>query len=328
MTATKKNIPAFIPALVVGLLAFALFAPTIPYGFTGYDDNDYVTDNPYVQRGISGESIVWAFTTGHAANWHPITWLSHAFDWQISGKNPWMHHATNVCLHAVNAALLFLLLYRCTGALWPSFFVAALFAVHPLNVQSVAWVAERKNVLSTFFGLLSLLAYARYSRTKSAPAYAASLALLACGLMSKPMLVTWPFVMLLMDYWPLQRIAAPIRDFKQVVRQVLKLTPEKVPYFALVFVSSVVTYLVQSRAGATGGEGGIPILYRCLNAIVSYAAYLWQTVWPFGLAAFYPHPFDTIAMWKVVLSLFLLLAITALVLRYGSTKRYLVFGWF
>ncbi|MDZ4861235.1 MAG: tetratricopeptide repeat protein [Candidatus Hydrogenedentes bacterium] len=315
-------------AFGVGVLAFALYASSISFGFTGYDDNDYVTDNPYVQRGVSGESIVWAFTTGHAANWHPVTWLSHAMDWEISGERPWMHHVTNVLLHAANSSLLFLLLYRYTGALWPSLFAAALFAVHPINVQSVAWVAERKNVLSTFFGLASLIAYSEYATRRSIPMYCAAGAFLALGLMSKPMLVTWPFVMLLLDYWPLQRIAASTRPFSPFLREMSKYAVEKVPFFILVLLSSVTTYLVQASAGAMGEGAGVPMLYRVGNAVIAYAAYLGKTSWPFGFAAFYPHPLGMFPLWKVAVLGVFLLAIAGVVIQQSAKRRYLFVGWF
>ena len=325
---TITTVPAWVPALALVLFSLALYSPALSYDFTGYDDDDYVTDNPHVQRGLSGSMLTWAFTTGHAANWHPITWVSHALDWQLAGAKPGMHHATNILFHAINAALLFLLLQRCTQATGPSFAVAALFAVHSFNVESVAWIAERKNVLSMFFGLCSLIAYAEYARRPRRSLYFASALFLALGLMSKPMLVTWPFVMLLLDYWPLGRIAPPILPPGPFLKAVKKRAVEKAPFFLLAAVSSVITYLVQARGGAMGATEAIPPLYRIGNALVSYADYALMTVWPFGLAAMYPHPFEALPLWKALLAAMALTAVTAGVLAYAGKARYLATGWF
>ncbi len=324
----QKPIPEWILVVALILVAAGLYAPSLGYDFTGYDDDEYVTESPYVQRGLSVEMFTWAFTTGHAANWHPLTWISHAFDWQLAGPNPALHHATNVLLHALNAGLLFVLLKRCTGATWPSFAVAALFAIHPVNVESVAWIAERKNMLSTFFGILSLIAYGAYAKNRKRSAYVASCAALALGLMSKPMLVTWPFVMLLLDYWPLDRIKAPVLPLAPFVKDLRPLALEKVPFFLLVLASSITTYRIQSSGGAMGGVEFIPIVFRLGNAVVSYCNYVVVTFWPFGLAALYPHPLNALPVWKVLAAVIAMSTVTAAVLRFGRKERYLVTGWF
>lgn len=315
---------------VAGLILFTclLYARTLTFDFTGYDDDVYVTENPNIQRGVSPTMIAWAFTTGHASNWHPLTWISHAIDWQLAGKNAWLHHATNVLLHALNAALLFVFLHRATASTWRSLMVAALFAVHPLNVESVAWVAERKNVLSMFFGLLSFIAYVNYARTPSRGRYAATAVFLVLGLMAKPMLVTWPFAMLLLDYWPLGRIGAPIWPPAPFLRELRKFAMEKVPLFAIAAASSLTTYLVQAHGGATGSNDSIAMSYRVGNALVSYCNYVVMTIWPFGLAAFYPHPLNTLPIWEPVLALAMLMGATVAVVLYGPKSRYLVAGWF
>lgn len=322
----QGTIPTWAVCAVLVAISVAVYARAVTFDFTGYDDNDYVTENVYVQRGLSPSLVWWAFTTGHAANWHPITWISHAIDWQIAGKSPWMHHAGNVALHAANAALLFVFFRRATGLVWPSFFVAALFALHPLNVQSVAWVAERKNVLSTFFGILSLMMYADWARDRARYKYVLSGLLLALGLMSKPMLVTWPFVMLVLDVWPLRRIISGDAKRGKTARQIAALAKEKAPFFALIIVSSAVTYLIQSKSGATGAEP-VPILFRLENAVVAYMMYLVKTVWPFGLAVFYPHPLGTTPWWLVAPALVLLTGMTVFAFRVSKARPYVPAGW-
>lgn len=323
-----KQIPWWLPVAGVMLFTCLLYARTLTFDFTGYDDDVYVTDNPNIQRGVSSAMIGWAFTTGYASNWHPLTWLSHAMDWQLAGRNAWLHHATNMLLHALNSALLFVFLHRATKSTWRSLMVAALFAVHPLNVESVAWVAERKNVLSMCFGLLSFIAYVNYARTPSRGRYATTAVFLILGLMSKPMLVTWPFAMLLLDYWPLGRISTPIWPSAPFLRELRKFTIEKIPLFAIVIASSVTTYLIQAHGGATKSNDSIAMSYRVGNALVSYCNYVIMTIWPFGLTAFYPHPLNTLPIWKPALALAVLIVATVAVVAYGRKSRYLVAGWF
>jgi len=297
--------------LLLALVTLLVYLPVTHSGFVVYDDNTYVTENSVVQNGLSWPGVQWAFTTGHGGNWHPLTWLSHMTDCGLFGLNASAHHSVNVLLHAMNAALLFGLLFRLTGALWPAAFVAALFAWHPLHVESVAWIAERKDVLSTFFALLTLQAYVRYAqrvtggkwqvtRTETAdPASALSrvtchtsrfywLALLffALGLMAKPMLVTLPFVMLLLDWWPLRRI--PVSGFR--FPDLARLALEKWPFFLLVVISCVVTFLAQRHDAAVMTLEQFPLKLRAANALISYESYLAKMFWPWPLAIFYPLP--------------------------------------
>jgi tetratricopeptide (TPR) repeat protein len=320
-------------ALLLAMFTLAVYLPVVRNGFILYDDGDYVTQNKVVQGGLTLEGIKWAFTTFDFANWHPLTWLSHMTDIELFGVNAAGSHFVNALFHAANTVLLFALwlhLMRCdpepkTGvprqldALWPAAFIAGLFAVHPLHVESVAWAAERKDVLSTFFGLLSLLSYAQYAKNKTgrpSPAYWLALFFFACGLMSKPMLVTWPFVMLLLDYWPLQRLKAP------TLRQLLV---EKIPFFLLTFVSGVVTYLAQ-KTGAVRSLTDVPLLYRFDNAVVSVAVYLGKLVWPSRLAVIYPMP-HYIPPATFFASLAILIFITVVAWLTRKKEPFLLFGW-
>ncbi|HUL98834.1 MAG TPA: hypothetical protein VLU24_05335, partial [Mycobacterium sp.] len=306
-----------------------------------------MTANPHVAGGLTWENVAWAFTTNHAANWHPLTWLSHMADVELFGMNAGAHHLTSLLFHAANTLLLFLLLRRMTGALGRSAFVAALFAVHPLHVESVAWVAERKDVLSTLFWMLTLLAYARYVEASSLAAesrpgrlgwYALVLLLLALGLLAKPMLVTLPFVMLLLDVWPLGRLnrsagpdaGGPSRlpgSGRVRLRAAGALILEKVPLFVLVAASSAVTLVVQHRGGAMTAFRKYPFPLLLQNALVSCVAYIADMVWPAGLGMFYPLP-SAIAAWKVA-GATVLLAIASLIAIGAFRKRpYITVGWF
>jgi tetratricopeptide (TPR) repeat protein len=283
-------------------LTLVVFARTLGNGFVDYDDNQYVTINPTVQEGVTIDGFAWAFTTRTASNWHPVTWLSHMLDVSVFGVKPWGHHFTNILFHAANVALLFFALELMTQAVWRSALAAALFAVHPLHVESVAWVAERKDVLSTFFGLLSLLAYVRWVHVKSSPrrtaavawVYFAALGCFGLSLMAKPMLVTWPCVLLLFDVWPLERLrftrAAINRTPIQQQPSFVTLLVEKVPFFALSIASSAMTLWAQHEGGVVASLQRVGLEHRVFNAIVAYAAYLWRTIWPFDLAVVYPHP--------------------------------------
>ena len=332
--------------LLLALVTLLVYLPASRDGFVNYDDQDYVTENSVVQKGLTWTGIKWAFTTGHASNWHPLTWLSHMADCELFGLNPGAHHLVNVLFHTVNAVLLLLLLFRMTGALWPAAFVAALFAWHPLHVESVAWISERKDVLSTFFALLTLLAYARYAqhvtsdmcqvtRTNSASSpvtrhpsrfYWLALLFFALGLMSKPMLVTLPFVMLLLDYWPLHRLSSGTGR----PATALHLAWEKWPFFLLTIVSCVVTFLVQSqRSGdAVASLELVPLHYRFCNALVSYGLYLLKMVWPVGLAVFYPLPGHlTWILMAAITSAVILVIISSFVWQAGRAHAYLPVGW-
>ncbi len=292
--------------------------------FVNYDDPLYVTDNPHVRDGLSGQNIAWAFTSTEALNWHPLTWISLQLDAQIYGTRAWGYHLTNLLLHAANTVVLFLALRRLTGALWRPALAAALFALHPLHVESVAWIAERKDVLSTFFGMLCLLAYGHYVQRPGPWRYLLVAAFLALGLMAKPMLVTLPFVLLLLDYWPLGRLfargGAPSGSWRWIVL-------EKVPLLALAGVSAVLTVYAQQRGGAIETLTTLPFGVRLANAVVSYVRYLGLTLWPAGLAPFYPHPQDSLPAWQVSGAAALLIALSAGALALARRCPYLIVGW-
>jgi len=305
-----------VPVICLGLAAmtFAVFGQTLTHEFIDYDDNAYVYDNPVVSQGLTLKGILWAFSF-HADNWHPLTWLSHILDCQWYGLHPGGHHLTNVLLHAATVIVLFLILRRMTGALWRSAFVAAVFAIHPLRVESVAWVAERKDVLSGLFFMLTLGAYVRYaSRPWSAARYGLVALLFALGLMCKPMLVTLPLVLLLLDYWPLQR-AEPA----------WKLVKEKLPLLALSAVACVVTLLAQTKTVQSIQAISLP--HRLGNALVSCMVYLGQMVYPAGLAVFYPYPRNGLPTWEVALAGVLLAGISAAAWRQRGRQPWLWMGW-
>ena len=315
------------PRLITLLLAFATLVVFLPVGsheFVSFDDTDYVTENPFVKNGLTFTDIVWAFNTFHAGNWHPLTWISHMLDCQLFGANAGAHHFVNVLFHAANTALLFTLLLRLTGKIWPCAFIAALFAWHPLHVESVAWIAERKDVLSTFFALLALLNYAKYvaeskaQGPKSKLFFTYSLLAFALGLMVKPMLVTLPFVMLLLDFWPLQRFSHSTFP-RALVR-------EKAPFFLLAAISCVVTFFAQKAGGAVASLAKVSLLYRLESAPVAVMDYLGKFFWPAGLCVFYPlrqniSPFAPIAATGA------LILISLAAWRARNTKPYLLFGW-
>ncbi len=306
---------------VVALLLFfgtlLLYYPTLQNGFVNYDDPAYVTSTPHVQQGLTHRSLAWAFTSTAEANWHPLTWLSHMLDAQLFGLRPPGHHAQSVLWHAVNVVLLFFLLAKATGFVGRSAVVAALFAVHPLNVESVAWVSERKTVLCTFFLLLALAAYGWYVKRPRASRYLLVALLFALGLMAKPMLITLPFLLLLVDFWPLER-------FPQT--QLSKLVLEKIPFLALSAGSAVVTLYAQRAGGAVGSTQLLPVAMRVKNAIYSYFVYLDKTLWPSRLAVFYPHPEGSLALWKVVGAAVVLIAIT-IIFQHFRERRYLLISW-
>jgi predicted negative regulator of RcsB-dependent stress response len=334
-----------ILCLLLVLLILAFYNPVVHNGFTNMDDDAYITGNVHVQAGLTWTTVKWAFTSFDAANWHPATWLSHALDCQLFNLNPVGHHYVNVLMHGVNAILLFLLLESATGLTWPSLMVAALFALHPVNVESVAWASERKNVLSMLFFLLTLNAYGWYVRKGGVYRYAVVAGLFAVGLMAKSEIITLPFVLLLWDYWPLDRLAgaavlgsvlsSPLSVLKKrhteelpgaaapVSRSFSFLFLEKVPLLALSAGSAVMTLLAQSAGGAvhttsTPGRFG--------NAIVAYVRYLGEAFWPVRLAAYYPHPRLLLPTWEIVASATVLLVLTAFVLHWRS-HRYLMVGW-
>jgi tetratricopeptide (TPR) repeat protein len=312
-------------AVCAGLLALTLaaYAGVAANGFINLDDNDYVTQNLHVQAGLSWKGVVWAFTTGHSANWHPLTWLSHMLDCQLYGLRPAGHHLTNLALHLASTLLLYRLFRVATGATWPSAFVAAAFAVHPLHVESVAWVAERKDVLSALLGILTMLAYVRWTQSREPGRYALVVALYALGLLAKPMLVTLPFVLLLLDLWPLARTTAPWKDRVGLAR----LAREKIPLFALAAACSAVTFLVQREAGAMSLGDQLPFGTRLQNALVSYVAYLGKAIAPGGLAVYYPHRVEAHPAWQVAGATLCLAALTWLAFRATERRPWMTVGW-
>jgi protein O-mannosyl-transferase len=304
------------------ILTWAVFVQTVRYDFVNYDDPSYVYQNTRITSGIDFANVAWAFTHVHSENWHPLTTITHMLDCQLHGLNAGWHHFSNVLLHCLAVVLLFLALERMTGALWRSAFVAAVFAVHPLHVESVAWIAERKDVLSAVFFMLTLLAYMRYTRVPSIGRYLTVALFIALGLMSKPMLVTLPFVLLLLDYWPLERVKA---DRSNIGRSVLPLVLEKIPLIALSAVSSIVTFLAQR--GAIGWTEQLPVSERVNNAFVAYVVYIRQMFWPTALAVFYPHPENRLPVWEVSLALIVLVGITAAAFVLRKKAPYFVTGW-
>lgn len=287
--------------------------------FIRYDDGLYVVDNPQVQRGLRADGFLWAFTTTHASNWHPLTWLSLMADYELYGLHAAGYHWTNLLLHAGNVVLLFFVLQVMTGAVWRSFLVAALFAVHPLHVESVAWVAERKDVLSTLFWLLTMVSYTSYVRRGGMGRYLLVLMSFLLGLMAKPMLVTLPFVLLLLDWWPLGRFQTGNASYR--------LVKEKAPLIFFSAVSSFVTYTVQESSGSVTSLIHLSFGDRCAAALVAYASYVGKMIWPVNLAVFYPHP-GTWPLWQVVASALVLAAITTACILLIREYPYLFVGWF
>jgi protein O-mannosyl-transferase len=308
--------------VILAGLTWLVFGQTLWHDFINYDDPRYVYENTKITGGLSTSGIAWAFTHIHSMNWHPLTTISHMLDCQLYGLNAGWHHFTNVLLHTLAAILLFLALQQMTNAVWRSAFVAAVFAIHPLRVESVAWVAERKDVLSGVCFMLTLLAYVFYTRAPSLGRYLAVALVFVFGLMSKPMLVTLPLVLLVLDYWPLSRIGG---RGSGAGPQLLIPVLEKIPLIALSAVSSFVTLLVQK--GAVGWTEDLPILERINNAAVSYVLYIWQMFWPMNLAVFYPHPENRLPLWEIISSLLLLICITALAIAVRKKRPYLITGW-
>jgi len=317
------------PAVLLALVTFTVYVQVLQHPFSNYDDAEYVSQNQNVHDGVTRAMLRWAFTSIDHANWHPVTWISHALDWQLFGPSPIGHHFMSLLLHIVTVVLLFLFLAETTRSTIRSLLVASLFAVHPVSVESVVWIAERKNVLCVLFFFAALLAYASYARRPNVFRYLLVVFLFVLSLASKAMTVTFPFVLLLVDFWPLQRIqkwtlpsgAFPIRQVS-IVRSVL----EKLPLVALSIADSIVTVIAQRRVGAVRSATDYPSLMRIENAIVSYAAYLWNAIWPVKLSVLYPYPSSGLPAWKVLLSASVLAAISAWVWRERS-RPYLLMGW-
>jgi Flp pilus assembly protein TadD len=353
----KKSFPVIFVYFALALSTLVIYWQAHSFDFINYDDIYYVSQNDHILSGLTIENITWAFTTNLTANWHPLTWLSLMLDCQLFGPNPGWIHFINVLFHIANTLLLFAVLKKTTNLLWPSAFVAAAFALHPMHVESVAWIAERKDVLSTFFFMLTLLAYIEYVKKRSAFQYVLSIVIFAIGLMAKPMLVTLPFVLLLLDYWPLDRFARP--QNKTVTRQKNKISAnprqhfqyniiiEKIPFFALAAVSSVITFFVQRSEGAVVQIGSLPLFSRTANAFLSYGQYIFKMFWPQNLAVFYPptanfpywqnspsswqvyFPYwqSNFSLWQIIISVLILILVTFFVIRFRN-RRYLPVGWF
>lgn len=318
---------------VIGIYATLILVTVLAFwqltrcDFIVYDDPVYVTENPYVRSGFTIENIVWAFNSRYASNWHPLTWFSHMLDWQLFGKNFGWHHLTSLLLHIASTLLLFAVMRQMTGAIWRSAFVAALFAIHPLHVESVAWLSERKDVLSTFFWFLTMICYVRYVKRPSGAGYLLTLLVFALGLMAKPMLVTLPFVLLLLDYWPLNRIENLSLTESSSRQIVFHLVREKIPFFALSTASSIVTFFAQ-RNTAVVQIHKLPVITRIANATVAYLEYIEKTFWPSRLAAFYPYSTDRLSIWRITSAALLLVLITIWAIRLAPRHRYLTTGWF
>jgi tetratricopeptide (TPR) repeat protein len=308
--------------LLLILITIALYWPVAGFGFVNFDDGNYVADNRVVQDGLTFIGLKWAFTVMYAANWHPLTWLSHMLDCELFGVNAGAHHLVNVLIHAVNSALLFNLWFRLTGRQWSSALVAALFAWHPLHVESVAWISERKDVLSTFFGLLALMSYERYTRMGSWRGYWMSLIFFGLGLLAKPMLVTWPFVLLLLDCWPLGRI----RLEALATRKVIPMLTEKIPFFALTLGSCIVTLFAQHAAVIT--LENLPFRYRLINAIDAIKNYVLKLLWPENFSILYPFSKISVPVWSTTTTILILVSIAAWMLRKRSPCVLIGWLWF
>jgi tetratricopeptide (TPR) repeat protein len=310
------------------VLAIAAYWPTFSNGFVNYDDPRYVLQNPLVAKGLTLSNIAFAFRTTMEANWHPITWISHMADVQFFGLQPAGHHASSLFLHCLNVLFLFLLLDSATGFRWRSALVAALFAVHPLNVECVAWISERKSLLSTTFLLLAFFAYGWYVKKPGISRYLPVVALFALGLASKPMVITFPFLLLLLDYWPLNRLPVPStgKSEDSFLGKLGELSMEKAPLFLLGIASGWITLYAQRESGAVATSAGLPLVQRIPNAIYSYLLYILKGLWPIRLAVFYPHPENSLAPSKPIVAALFLIAVTYFVWLHRE-KRYLVTGW-
>jgi len=315
--------------LLLAIGTFVCFSQVRNFDFTNYDDDLYVSENPRVPAGLTAENIVWAFTTGDTGYWHPLTWISFMLDCQLFGPNPGRIHLVSLLLHIANTLLLFTALRKMTASLWSSAFVAAAFAIHPIHVESVAWIAERKDVLSTFFFMLTLLAYYRYTQQQNKGRYFLVLLAFAFGLLAKPMLVTLPFVLLLLDYWPLNRFGSNQKKQTDVSQKSFGyLVLEKIPFFVLSAALSAVTFLIQWNRGVTPDVNSLSLRSRAANALISYSTYIGKMFWPKNLAVFYPYDTGSFVPLQVVSSASLLLIISILVIYWARRKKYLFTGWF
>jgi tetratricopeptide (TPR) repeat protein len=306
--------------VVLIIVVLTAYYQATHHEFISYDDEAYITDNAHIKEGVNCNSIRWAFTSLDVSNWHPVTWISHMIDYSMYGSDPYGHHLSNIILHILNAALLFCLLYFTTKNYWASYFVSALFALHPLHVESVAWAAERKDVLSTFFLMLTLTSYSAYVKKDNRKFYYVAIVLFAVGLMSKPMLVTLPAIMLLWDFWPLERFENSAQVFPKLMR-------EKIPFLLLALLSSAVTYYAQDKGGALSSLDATPPLLRTANAFAVYISYLLKTVWPSNLAIIYPLP-DKAPVLQGTIAALSIIVISITAYRAGGKHPYLITGWF
>ena len=314
----QQKLPLIISLLLVAAILIAYWQVK-NFDFICFDDKPYVTENHHVRAGLTIKGFTWAFTTFHVSNWHPLTWLSHMADCELYGLNPMGHHWTSLQIHIANTLLLFFILQYMTGALWRSAFVAALFALHPLHVESVAWVAERKDVLSAFFGMLALLSYCRYAKQPSLAGYLLTILFFSMGLMAKPMLVTLPFLLLLLDFWPLERFRSAT---------VSRLVLEKIPLFVPVVISSCLTFMAQQSSGAVKPLESFSLTVRIANAFVSYASYVVKAIWPHNLTVFYPHSGNTLPLWQVFGAILLVGGASVLAIRSLKKYPYIAVGLF
>lgn len=318
-------------SLVLVFITFGVYWQSVNYPFISFDDPLYVTENTNIHQGLTIDSISKAFTDPHAGFWIPLTWISFMADYELSGLNPSQYHLTNILLHCANVLLLFALIYTMTGFLWRSFMVAALLAIHPLHVESVVWITERKDVLSLFFMLLASLSYVWYARTPSFTRYLTVTILLVSGLMAKPMLITFPYLLLLIDFWPLQRFsslspAPPLNRPPAKQYSSLYLLVEKIPLFIICNVFSIVAFLIQHNKGVTESLSTLPLLFRIQNALVSYTKYISHTFWPDSLGLLYPLP-NSYPAWEVTTSIIFLTVITFFAIRFARKYSSLTVGW-
>jgi hypothetical protein len=312
----------------LAVLTVGVYSAVGHHPFVDYDDQEYVINNAHVKAGLTWDTFTWALTATEASNWHPVTWLSHALDCELYDLNASGHHWTNLLIHVVNVILLFLLLQRVTRETWRSLFVAALFALHPLNVESVAWIAERKNVLSTMFFLLALGAYGWYAQKPNIRRYGVLVVLFVLGLASKPMVITLPFVLMLMDYWPLQRIEswiAPSDAFPVPQARFSDLLQEKIPLLALSLASAIITVVAQTASVVP--TAALPFAVRLETALYSYGLYVWKMFWPARLALIYPHPGRTLAWWYPVLGTLMMIGVSLIAWQQRSKRPYVAVGW-
>jgi len=321
----KYNYHIIIFLIVTSVIAFS---PVAANEFINFDDNGYITENVRVQQGITLQNVQWALTTTYFSYWHPLTWLSHMLDWHLFGANASGHHLMSLFLHIGSVIFLFLFLYKTTNHIWPAAFAAALFSLHPLRVESVAWASERKDVLNIFFTVLCFYAYAFYADEKKVSRYVLCMLFFVLAVMSKPMAVTLPFVLLLLDYWPLNRWGNPYHEnTKNGFSSVIKLIGEKIPFFCLSLAASAGAIWAQSKEGTVASLDNVPFIIRTSNAIVAYVSYLGKLLWPVNLAVFYPYEY-VLPPWKILFSAAVILVITLIVMYYIRKKPFLFVGWY